>query len=31
MYDLALVQEILKQILSATDKVMNRFKEGVAG
>jgi len=26
MYDLELVQEILKQILSATDKVINRFK-----
>jgi hypothetical protein len=26
MYDLELVQEILKQIQSATEKVINRFK-----
>ena len=26
MYDLELVQEILKQILTATEKVLNRFK-----
>ena len=26
MYDLELVQEILKQILTATEKVINRFK-----
>lgn len=26
MYDLVLVQEILRQILSATEKVINRFK-----